>query len=430
MKIFLLNLGCAKNQVDSEDLSGMLISAGHEIMNHVEDADLAIVNTCGFIRPAVEESVDAILDLEMLKKEGRLSAIGVVGCLVQRYGEELKQELPSVDLWAGPQEWGKVLKYLGTPVREWERGIIPETRWWSRYLKISEGCNSSCSYCTIPSIRGPLRSVPVSEILKEVELFLDQGVREICLISQDPTMYGADLSGKPMFTELLRILEASVPRDMWLRLLYLNPYRIDAGLIELVHESPVILSYLDMPIQHVSPGILKSMNRPGNKDLYMRMIRHARNLDPLFAIRTTLIVGYPGESERDFCELLDFLGEMELDRVGAFPFYPEEGTLAATLPDQIDKEITDSRYRRLMEFQAEISLSRQRLMEGKCIPVIVEEIGETNDLSWGRSSRDAPEVDGMVGISGAEGHKEGDMITVRVSEATEHDLFAEVCNDE
>lgn len=426
MKIFLLNLGCAKNQVDSEDLAGMLVSAGHEIVGDVSSAETAIVNTCGFILPAVEESIDAILDLEKMKQEGRLKSIGVVGCLVKRYGVELMKELPVIDFWAGPQEWHRVMEYLGSPLTEWQRGFLPETRFWTRYLKISEGCNSRCSYCTIPSIRGPLKSLPLSQILRDTEVLLEQGAREICLVSQDPTMYGVDISGRPMFNELLKSLEGFMPRNVWLRLLYLNPSRIDEELLHIVNESPVILSYLDMPIQHVNPVILSSMNRQGNSDMYKKTIDLARSLDPLFAIRTTLIVGYPGETEEQFSELLDFLGEMELDRVGAFTFYPEEGTPAASLEGQVPQEIKDHRYRRLMEFQADISLSRQKKLEGQCISVILEEIGSKEDLSWGRSYRDAPEVDGMVGISGADEFSEGDLIRVRVTEATEHDLFAEV----
>lgn len=426
MKIFLLNLGCAKNQVDSEVLAGMLTAAGHVMVKDISSAETAIVNTCGFILPAVEESVDAILELEAMKQRGKLKSIGVVGCLVKRYGIELMKEFPSIDFWADPQDWQMVMEYLGTPVTMWERGFLPETRWWTRYLKISEGCNSSCSYCTIPSIRGPLKSLPVSGILREAEILLEQGAREICLVSQDPTMYGVDISGKPMFNELLKILEGSLPRNIWLRLLYLNPSRIDEGLLRIVNESPVILPYLDMPIQHVNSTILSSMNRPGNKSLYKKTIELARSLDPLFAIRTTLIVGYPGETEEHFSELLDFLDEMKLDRVGAFTFYPEEGTPAASLDGQIPQEVKDSRYRRLMEFQADISLSRQKRLEGQCISVILEEIGEKEGLSWGRSYRDAPEVDGMVGIAGAEECAEGDLIRVRITEATEHDLFAEV----
>jgi ribosomal protein S12 methylthiotransferase len=430
MDFYILNLGCAKNQVDSEDLAGLLSSAGHRIVPSVEEAEIAIVNTCGFIQPAVEESVDAILELEVLKEKGIINMIGVVGCLVKRYGEELIKEMPTVDFWAGPQEWNKVLQYLHISEKKPGRKLMPHEPYWTRYLKISEGCNESCSYCTIPSIRGPLRSIPVETVISEGLSLIESGARELCVISQDPTAYGMDTYGKPSLKALIREFEKSFPQDIWVRLLYLHPKRIDRELLEMVASSKVILPYLDIPLQHVDPGILKAMNRMGPDEDAGRIFRIAREIDPLFALRTTLMVGFPGETEKEFNKLLDFLEDIQLDRVGAFPFYPESGTVAAQLPDQVDKEIKEIRYSRLMEVQEEVSFERQRLFEGKDLTVLIEEKDPQEPLYWGRSYRDAPEVDGSVCASTSSSEPEiGSFIKVRINEATEHDLFGEVIHE-
>lgn len=430
MDFYILNLGCAKNQVDSETLAGLLSAAGHRIVTSVEDAEIAIVNTCGFIQPAVEESVDAILDLEILKEKGNLKKIGVVGCLVKRYGQDLKRELPSVDFWAGPQEWGNVLSILEIEQEDSQRQLIQETPFWSRYLKISEGCNERCAYCTIPSIRGPLKSLSMVDVISEAENLIENGAREICVISQDPTAYGMDLYGKPMLKELIREFERSLPLDIWVRLLYLHPKRLDEELIEMVHSSKVIVPYLDIPIQHVNTNILKAMNRMGSEEELRRIFRRTRDLDPLFALRTTLMVGYPGETEVEFRQVLDFLEEMKLDRVGAFPFYSEEGTVAASLPGQVPIEEKEERYAELMELQESISFERQKMFEGRELDILIEETDPVENIAWGRSYRDAPEVDGSVCVQLSPGLEVGKVLRVKVNEATEHDLFAEVVSHE
>ena len=433
MKLFLLNLGCSKNQSDSEDLAGFLEAAGYEIVDEVSKAGIAIINTCGFIRPAVEESVESILELEELKNQGSLDTIGVIGCLVNRYGDDLKREFPSVDFWAEAQEWEKVFSELGRKIVPAKKGAISVTTWWSRYLKISEGCNCNCSFCTIPSIRGALKSIPLKLVIKQAQDLVESGARELCIVSQDPTMYGMDSAGRPIFKELLQELGSSVPNDIWIRLNYLNPSRVDIDLLEIMSETPNILPYLDSPVQHVNVDIIRAMNREGSKKKFNELFARARGIDPYFALRTTFIVGFPGETDSQFEEILDFLEENRIDRVGAFPFYPEEGTPAAGMVPVIDDKIKESRYNRLMEVQAEISLQRQRFFEGKTMDILVEDVNSEKDIVWGRSYRDAPEVDGMVGIQDLPQGcllKEGQFITVKITEATEHDLFAEVIDDE
>jgi len=426
MYFYILNLGCAKNQVDSEELAGLLAAGGHEMVTSAEEADVAIVNTCGFIQPAVEESVDAILDLEALKRRGNLRKIGVIGCLVKRYGENLAREVPSVDFWAGPQEWDKVLKALDTEGGVHERPLMPGNPAWSRYLKISEGCNERCTYCTIPSIRGPLKSVPVDEILKEAEKLIESGAKELCVISQDPTAYGMDIYGGPYLKNLIKEFDRFLPENLWVRLLYLNPKRVDEELLQIINDSKVVLPYLDIPIQHVNSSILKTMNRTGLWEDPREVFRIARRMNPMFALRTTLMVGFPGETDMEFDELLDFLEEIQLDRVGAFTFYPEEGTLAATLPSQVDDGIKESRYAELMEVQEGISLKRQKLFEGKPLDVLIEEKDKDEPIYWGRSYRDAPEVDGSVCVSSSSALVPGVIVRAQVEEAAEYDMFGKV----
>ncbi len=426
MKVYLISMGCAKNSVDSEKLLGVLRAQGIEVTADIDTADMAIVNTCGFIKPAVEENIDVILELERMKELGRLEKIGVVGCLVNRYGDELKRELPSVDLWANSEEWESVASFFGFPRQTEERLRLPGTPAWSRYLKVGEGCNSSCSYCTIPSIRGGLRSVPLRELLEEAQLLVCEGAREICLVGQDLTVYGTDLYGAPGLKELLKALETDLPRDVWVRLLYLHPSRIDEPLIEMIAGSPRILSYLDIPIQHIDEDILQRMNRADSGMGIRRVFSCARSIDPLFALRTTVITGFPGETERQFSKLLDFLEETELDRVGAFTFSPEEGTPAYGMEGQIEEAVKRGRCNRLLELQAEISIERQRLFIGRRLNVLIEEVSREDDIAWGRSYREAPEVDGLIGVHGGSALEEGSIVEVLISDAEEQDLFAEI----
>lgn len=413
-KVCFITLGCPKNSVDSEFLAGCFEPSFWKIVDDVSEADLAVVNTCGFIQPAVEEGIDVILDLEKLKEEGSLKSVAVVGCMVNRYGEDLKKEFPTVDYWAKAEEWNSSKRRLlsGTP--------------WTRYLKISEGCDSRCSFCTIPSIRGPLRSVPPADLVSQALTMIREGAKEICLVGQDLTAYGTDLFGKPSLPMLLDRLEESLPGGIWLRLFYLYPSGIDGEFLKKAASSSIILPYLDMPIQHVDEGILRRMNRPPVLSHIREILASGRELNPDFAFRTTLMVGFPGETEKAFQDLLNFVEEARFDRLGAFTFSPEDGTKAASLPDQIPQEIKDRRYSELMELQQEISLSKQRSFIGKKLPVLIEEVDKEDGVRWGRSFRDGPEIDGVVGISGAEGRGPGEIVEVLIQDGLEYDLFGEM----
>lgn len=429
--VFLLSLGCAKNLVDSERLAANLEAWGYELVDSVEEARTAIVNTCGFIRPATEESIQALLELERLKASGRLDSIGVVGCLLNRYGEDLKKELPSVDFWAKAEDWETLGRSLGqgTVCCSQGRSNLPGQKKWSRYLKIAEGCENRCSYCTIPSIRGSLRSLHPDFLASDAQELVMQGAREICLVAQDLTAWGADLYGKPSLKVLLKELEGALPEGTWLRLLYLHPSGIDEELLEWVIGSSRILNYLDIPIQHADPRVLEAMNRaisPGRLRDIFRVIREA---DPDFALRTTVMVGHPGEDEKAFDALLAFIGDVHFDRLGAFEFSPEEGTISASLAGKVPARVKKRRLERLMSLQEELSLERQSRYEGKTMKVLVESIEPGEDLAFGRSYREAPEVDGLIEIRGGGGLLPGSFATVRVMEALEHDLVAEVQPD-
>lgn len=425
MKVFLLSLGCAKNQVDSERIAGLLEGTGYELVEEASEADVGLVNTCAFIRPAVEESIEAILELENLKKTGRLKRIGVLGCLFNRYGTELVKELPSVDIWARCEEWQAVLEGLGhSSLPLPQRRLLPGAYPWTRYLKIAEGCDHRCAYCTIPSIRGPLRSLPFDELVRETHALVEEGGREICLVAQDLTAFGLDRSGKSELPQLLDLLDSSLPEGVWLRLLYLHPSRIDEALLEHLASLKHVLHYLDVPIQHADERILAAMNRPLSRDRLKRIFETARRIDPDFALRTTCLVGFPGEDEAAFSNLLSFVEEIVFDRLGAFPFYPEEKTPAFSMTSQVPEKVKRARVERLMRLQAELSLSRQQRFIGRTLEVLVEDVFEDGTAS-SRSYREAPEVDGEVLFSSLGSVIPGQKAFVRVTEALEHDLIAE-----
>lgn len=344
MKIYCLTLGCAKNRVDSECLAGALTAAGHELVSSVEEAECALVNTCGFIRPAVEESVAAILDLEELKRDKKLKKIGVVGCLVNRYEGDLVSEVPLVDFWARTEDWKFVLDQLRTPGDdERHRGTLPSSSKYTRYLKISEGCGNRCTYCAIPGIRGPLRSLPPEVIVKEACQLAEEGARELCVVGQDLTVYGTDIDGRTRLIELLDALESSLPPDLWIRLLYLHPSRVDSALLERVAVGRQVIPYLDIPVQHGDPEILAAMNRGIAPESLRAIFRTARAINPDFALRTTCMVGFPGEKKRHFDNLMNFVAEVRFDRMGAFTFFPEEDTAAAEMAGQVSERTKNKR---------------------------------------------------------------------------------------
>ena len=427
MKVYCLSLGCAKNRVDSECLAGELERAGHMLVDDVESADVGIVNTCGFIQPASEESIAAILDLEQLKREGKLKKIGVVGCLVNRYSDDLIKEIPSVDFWARSEDWSSVIKSLGgVPVNSRCRTSLPSSSKFTRYLKISEGCGTKCTYCTIPGRRGGLRSLPIDTLISEADQLVKEGAVELCVVGQDLTVYGTDLYGKDSLISLIDELESALPKNIWIRLLYLHPSRITGKLLERVASGKQVLPYLDIPIQHADPEILTAMNRKISPDELSSIFTAARRINEDFALRTTCMVGFPGEKKTHFDNLLDFAARTRFDRMGAFAFFPEEGTEAEKMNGQVSEAVKQKRLKKLMVLQEEISLERQQLFEGRVMDVLVERIDREASFAEGRSFREAPEVDGLVEIRGVgEKVKEGDIVKVRMTEAMPHDMVGE-----
>jgi ribosomal protein S12 methylthiotransferase len=421
-RIFCLSLGCSKNTVDSERIVANLSDAGFAVVSEADSADIAIVNTCGFIRSAVEENIAAILDLIEMKNSGNLEKVGVVGCLAARYGDELKRELPEVDFWAGCEDTASILMSLGAPssVLPNQKRLAPESSPHVRYLKISEGCDMACSYCTIPSIRGPLRSRSIADLTREAEDLAEAGAAEICLVAQDLSSYGTD-KGSRLLIPLLDALESSLPYDIWIRLLYLQPSGVDRALLERVAGGRQVLPYLDIPVQHASLRILGMMNRGGDVGY---VFETARAIRPDFALRTTCMVGFPGETRADFASLLRFIERVRFDRIGAFEFSPEEGTVAAGLPGQVPGRTKKARLERLMSVQAEISLSRQSAFVGRELEVLVDAVNGDGSAE-GRSFREAPEVDGVIDLPRSEiVFRAGEKVMATITEAFEHDLSA------
>ncbi len=427
MKVYCLSLGCAKNRVDSECLAGELQRAGHILVDDVESADVGIVNTCGFIQPASEESVAAILDLEQLKNEGKLKKIGVVGCLVNRYSDDLIKEMPSVDFWARSEDWSSVIKSMGgVPVNGRCRTSLPSSSKFTRYLKISEGCDNKCTYCAIPGIRGGLRSLSIETLISEADQLVKEGAVELCVVGQDLTVYGTDLYGKDSLIDLIDELESALPKNIWIRLLYLHPSRITKKLLERVASGKQVLPYLDIPIQHADPNILSAMNRKISSDELGAIFSAARSINEDFALRTTCMVGFPGEKKAHFDNLLDFVSKTRFDRMGAFAFFPEEGTEAEKMDEQVPETVKQKRLNKLMAIQEEISMERQLLFEGRIMDVLVERIDREASFAEGRSFREAPEVDGLVEIRNiSQIIKEGDIVKVRMTEAMPHDMVGE-----
>ena len=424
-------MGCAKNTVDSEYLTGQLKLLGHEIFDEPSGCDVGIINTCGFIQDAVKENISAILDLEQLKADGVIKKFIVAGCLVNRYEKELRQEFPTADLFARSEEWDKIIKFLDNKIiLNCERSFNAlDKNFWTRYLKISEGCNTLCSYCAIPLIRGKLRSTPIKKLISEAQMLCSAGARELCLVGQDLTVYGQDFNDGTNLKKLISALSSEIPEDVKLRLLYLHPERVNEELINFLLENKKVLHYLDIPVQHCDPEILARMNRPlkNNNDL-IKIFKYIRECDELFALRTTLMTGFPGEDENKFNALIDFISEIEFDRLGAFVYSPEEGTKAALFEDQINKDIAEFRCNKLMEVQAEISSGRNELFINRELKILVEEIDEEAGEIWGRSYRDAPEVDGMICANNPDNKKInlGDIVSVKILDSSENDLFGEI----
>lgn len=440
-KLFQVSLGCSKNLVDSEVMLGILSQAGYEVCETAAEAELLLVNTCGFIQPAVEEAIDEILALAEVKKSDPSKKLVVTGCLVQRYRQSLQKEIPEVDCFIGTDGFQDILQHLqnidsgadklalkapstfimdsATP----RRLSTPPHR---AFLKITEGCINRCTYCMIPSIRGTLRSRTIDDIIREAQRLESQGVKELCLIAQDLTAFGLDRDPKqPQLITLLEKLlaQCTVP---WIRLLYLHPQRVEQPLLDLMAANPRLLPYLDIPVQHVSDRILKLMNRPYGRRYLEELLARIRTTLPDIAIRTTLMVGFPGETATEVDEMETFLREQQLDHVGIFTYSNEEGCAAANLPDHCREEEMEQRRERLMAVQAEISTAKNQQQVGRQLEVLVEGIsGETDLLLEGRSRYQAPEVDGTIYI--ADGVcAPGDLVQVKITESHTYDLVGEV----
>lgn len=435
IRLGMISLGCAKNLVDSEHMLAQLQEAGITIVEDVADADVAVINTCGFIESAKQEAIQTILETAELKKSGSLKALIVTGCLVQRYPEEIAEELPEIDAVLGTGSYtnivdavravmqapGTVYKNFGQiDEAEMEGGRILLTPGYSAYLKIAEGCDNHCAYCVIPSLRGKFRSRAMEDILKEAHALADAGVRELIIVAQDITRYGVDLYHERRLPELLRAL---CKMDFtWVRLHYLYPDEITQEMIDVIADEPKIVKYLDIPIQHVNNRILKAMHRRGDADYLRDLFGRLRDRIPGLVLRTSLIVGLPGETEEEFEELCTFMREMEIERAGMFCYSPEEGSEAAAMPDQIDEDVKNERRMIIEELQSDVLDHFAARMKGQLIEVLCEGWDGETGLYYGRSYADSQEIDGRVLFDSAFSVEEGQFVPVRITGAQGADL--------
>ncbi len=427
-KVFLLSLGCPKNLVDSENLIGKLRDKGIAHSATAEDSDILVVNTCGFIEEAKRESIEEILRIAEVKKTGEKKKLLVYGCLAKRFGNELKQEIPEIDMLWGVGEDDAIVRFCETIAGP---GIIrgKEERASKRsltdkpyaYLKIAEGCDRGCSYCVIPGIRGAFRSREEEDIISEAKDLLRSGVRELILIAQDITSYGKEKKGADLSKLIKRI--SSLKGDFWIRLLYLYPTAINNSLIEVIAAEEKVCKYIDMPLQHSEDRMLKLMGRGGGRAYYERLIRKIRAGIPGVAIRTTFIVGFPQESEEDIQNLVAFVRKMKFDRLGAFIYSKEKDTAASRLKGQIPKGVKKSRYERLMETQSAVSLAKNKALVGATFRALVDEVD--NSVAIARLYSQAPEIDGVVIIERA-GLERGAFVNVKITKAFDYDLKGEV----
>jgi len=439
-KVSMVSLGCPKNLVDAEVMLGVLSKQDYEITTDEREADIIIVNTCAFIKEAKQESIDAILDLAERKQDARCRTLIVSGCLPQRYQEELAQELPEVDIFIGTGDYPRIAEilaekehsseqicYIGDPDYIYDESLprLNSSPGWYSYLKIGEGCSNCCSYCIIPQLRGAYRSRPLEALVAEAEELAARGVKELNVISQDITRYGSDMHDGTNLETLLRRL-VRIDGIKWVRLLYAYPDGITDSLIELIRDEPKICKYLDIPIQHISDPVLKRMKRRSSEQQIRTLIEKLRSEITDIALRTSLIVGFPGETMEDFNSLTHFVEQAQFDRLGVFCYSREEGTLAADMPDQVSERIKRERHRKLMKAQARVSFRRNRLLIGKVEQVIVEGYSEETELLLkGRSSRQAPDIDGQVYITAGNANV-GDIVNLKVTDSSDYDLIGEI----
>ena len=443
MKLLCVSLGCDKNLVDSEKMMGLLRADGWTFTDDEQEADAILINTCCFIGDAKEESVNTILEMADLKQNGKLKALLVTGCMAQRYKQEIIDEIPEVDAIVGTSSYDeirdvlrKVLEQEGpvscfkelsyTPAVREER--VVSTGGYYAFLKIAEGCDKRCTYCIIPDLRGPYRSVPMEELVNEAKALAEYGVRELILVAQETTLYGLDLYGEKRLPQLLSQL-AKIPGIYWIRIQYCYPEEITDELIEVIKTEEKVCHYLDIPIQHASDRILKRMNRRTTRKQLEEMIRKLRREIPDIVLRTTLISGFPGETEEDHQTLMEFVDEMEFDRLGVFAYSAEEDTPAASFPDQIPQELKEERRDEIMELQQEIAFAHSEEMVGRILDVMIEGKVADEPAYVGRTYMDAPNVDGLIFVDTGEALMSGDFVRVRVTQAAEYDLIGEVYDE-
>lgn len=435
MQYFLLTLGCPKNVVDSEGMSQLLGQAGYRPTEQPDEADVLIVNTCGFIGPAKDESVGVLQELGQMKRNGQL--LIAAGCLVQRDNGQLMRDVPEIDAVLSTRRWYEIVDLVGR-LRNRSYGDIPDSGWVnpidvalprqsvgaSAYLKIADGCSAPCTFCTIPGIKGAWRSKPVAEIVREAQELVDQGVQEIILIAQDTTAYGYDRGERDALAPLIDSIVAAVPELPWLRLMYAYPGRVTPRLAETMARHPQVCNYIDIPLQHGDSDVLARMKRPSDR-VAKSTVRRLRDAMPDIAIRTGFIVGFPGETEAEFQGLLDFVSEMRFDKVGVFTYCQEDDTPAGAMPDQVPEDVKAERRARVMELQQQISLQKNREFVERELDVLIEGAGD--GISVGRTYRDAPEVDGLVIVQGE--WPTDVRLPVHITAAMEYDLLGEVLAD-
>lgn len=437
-----ISLGCAKNLVDTEVMLGALQDNGYEITEELEKAEIIIINTCTFIEKAKEESINTILEAGQYKQYGDCKGLIVAGCLSQQYQEELFTEIPEIDALIGTGSWNRIMEaveaiqhgqricIMDSMTNMYDEGMprMMTTPDYSAYVKISEGCNNGCTFCIIPKVRGVYRSRSMESIEREVQQLAEAGVKEVVLIAQDTTYYGADLNnGTPLLSELLKRL-AKIEGIEWIRMLYLYPKHFSDELLETIMTEPKVCKYIDMPLQHINNTVLQRMNRKDTRENIVALLHKIRNRSEHITLRTSLIVGFPGETEEQFQELADFVKDIQFDHMGVFTYSQEDGTPAGVMDDQIPEEVKEERYHTLMAIQAQVSEEHNRDLEGTIHQGLIEAIDEVEPgkfLARGRLQMQAPDVDGNMYVEDITGLSEGDIVTVKVSQGFAYDVVVE-----
>ena len=440
MKILFISLGCDKNLVDSEVMLGLIRQKNYTITDDETEADIIVINTCCFINDAKEESINTILEMAELKKRGALKALIVTGCLAQRYKEEIQEEIEEVDAVLGTTSYEHIVETIEDVLAGKQQEIVFEdvdylptvsakrintTGGYYSYLKIAEGCDKHCTYCIIPKIRGSYRSVPMKKLVEEAKELAENGVAELMLVAQETTLYGVDIYGKKMLPELLREL-CKIPGLQWIRILYCYPEEITDELIQVIKEEEKICKYLDIPIQHGADSMLKRMGRRTNQQELVTMVGKLRSSIPNITLRTTLITGFPGETEKDHEELMEFVEKMRFDRLGVFTYSPEEDTPAARMDNQIEEEVKERRKDEIMQLQQGIAFEKAEETLYQIVKVLIEGKLQEENVFIGRTYKDAPNVDGFIFVHASHELMSGQFVNVQVTDAKGYDLIGEV----